>query len=54
MLTATTNERNETMTLLEKIQDLKNELEQSSSDQYKEAIKSQIRKLEKYLMTGSW
>lgn len=42
------------MTLTEKIQDLRRELEESSSEQYKDAIRSQIRRLEYYQVNGHW
>lgn len=42
------------MTLAEKIQDLRNELEQSSSQQYKDAVRSQLDRLEYWQRHGHY
>lgn len=40
--------------LSEKIKQLKVELQESTSEQYKELLRHRIAKLEKYILTGSW
>lgn len=42
------------MTITEKIESLKRELQESSSEQYREVIRSQIARLTNYLLTGSF
>ena len=42
------------MTLTEKIESLKAELQESSSEQYKEAIRGQIKRLTNWLLNGHY
>ena len=42
------------MSIHEKIAELKQELQQSSSQQYKEAVQRQIDRLTHYVLNGCW